>query len=385
MELVKKRNLPKLEETRRAKRELLKEISQLKEELTELNEIQPVKLLERRRNDFKTEGEYISKILNRNIQGEFVNQMKRELRSFVCNLTDSISSDLDQVTIITIPGCDELNEKLDEAGIEGISVSQRTEKLLFTVNKCHMETCKKVYCNNESERRNFEEFCVEMINLYFKKKRATGAALPQFFVLLLNDLSFASVFITIHFSAKHARSLKKLRQECFEKFVNEQKEEISSLLTDFQVKSVKKVNLFVTRLSKVMGSLALKSDLVNIQFILINFAQESAWKQVQELRDIGADEINGLIGYCEGIVALEGEIEEIQSLLSFKAKLNSTVLVLQSSLIEIINCYRRGQFQMKDSELRGLIEAIFASSPLRNEFMRELEIGEVADEQEEYF
>lgn len=384
--------MPKVEETKRAKRELFKEISQLKQELMDLNEIQPVKLLERRRNDFKTEGEYIGKILNRNIQGEFVNQMKRELRSVVMNLTEGSGQggggDLDQIKAVAIPGCDELNEKLDEAGIEGISISQRTEKLLLTINKCHMEVCKKVYTGDAEKRRNFEDYCVEMMALYFKKKRATGCALPQFLALLLNDLSFTSVFASIHF--RHSRNLfKKMRQDCFEKFATEQKKEIASLLVDFQVRSVKKVSLFLTRLSKVMASVALKSDLVNIQFILVNFAQERAWKQVQELQDIGTDEIDGLVAYCEEVIRLGGDIEEIQPFLLFKTKLSSTVAVLKSSLLEIINSYRLGRFQLSDSELRGLLAAIFASSPLRNEFMRELEIGEVCDgyggEDNEYF
>ena len=91
--------------------------------------------------DFKTEGEYISKILNRDIKEEFITQMKRELKQLSADENESI----DQLLCSAIPGCDELNERLDEKGIEGITISQKTEKFLMILNKCHMEVTRKVY------------------------------------------------------------------------------------------------------------------------------------------------------------------------------------------------------------------------------------------------
>lgn len=339
--------------------------------------------------DFKTEGEYISKILNRNIKEEFITQMKRELKQIAADETESI----DQVLCTAVPGCDELNERLDEKGVEGIAISQKTEKFLMVLNKCHVEVTKKVYstavdCDN---LRAFEEFCVNLIGSYFTRrieaKKSNVNSLPQFGALLLNDLSAAIVFLSVHFSGKGARKLSKLRSEHLGTFVKGQEEEISSLICDLNVKSLKKVGLFLSRLEKVLKNLMLKSDLKNIQLILLNFAHEVVWKKLMGIADISEDEIEGLSLYCKEAIGLKAD--EFDTFLKYRPKLKCYERILNLSLIEIVNCYHRREFKdISDAELCNIVEAIFASSPLRNEFIREVELGcdyYYNAEEEEYF
>lgn len=335
--------------------------------------------------DFKTEGEYISKILNRNIKEEFMTQMKRELKQLVADEDESI----DQVLCTAVPGCDELNERLDGKGVEGIAISQKTEKFLMVLNKCHVEVSKKVYCAAEDgeKLRSFEEFCVNLIGSFFARrveaKKSNVNSLPQFGALLLNDLSVAIVFLSIHFKGKGAQKLKKLRLEYLGTFVKGQQEEITNLLCDLNVKSLKKVSLFLSRLEKVLKTLMLKSDLKNIQLILLNFAQEVAWKNLMGISDISEDEIEALSLYCKEAIDLKAD--GFDNFLKYKPKLKCYERILNLSLIEIVNFYHRREFKdISETELGHMVEAIFASSPLRNEFIRELELG-CDYEEEEYF
>lgn len=368
-------------------------------------------VLEKRRNDFKTEGEYISKILNRNIKEEFVNQMKRELKQLAADGTESF----DQVSCTAIPGCDELNEKIDELGIEGVLISQKTEKFLTVLNTCHLEIVRKVYKDEEEEKekREFEMFCCEQICLYFKIRttrsaqvnththsqvtkvnsyshtQASHVSLPQFAAVILNDFNVSIVFCSINFKNCNLGKLKKLCKNHFETFLTEQEEEISNLLTAADDKSVKRIALFLSRLEKVLKPLMLKKYFKNLQFILLNYSQESIWKNLMGISDISVDEIEGLIEVCKQTVELEKENYEFSHLLSYKPKLKSFQKLLNMSLVEIINSYHRREFkEISDSELGEIVKSIFASSPLRNEFIKELELGEDYTEyndDEEYY
>lgn len=337
--------------------------------------------------DFKTEGEYISKILNRNIKEEFVNQMKRELKQLATDESESI----DQISCTAIPGCDELNEKLAENGIDGIFISKKAEKFLSTLNKCHTEIVFKVYSEEKDKQILFETFCVDLIGSFFKRrceaKKSNVNSLPQFVALLLNDLSVSIVFFSIHFK-RNSGKLKKIAKNYFEEFVKGQKEEISNLICDFNVKSLKRVSLFLTRLEKVLKPLMLKSYLINLQFILLNFAQEIVWTALIKISDISEDEIEDFGLFCREAIDLEKENEPFSHLLRYKPKLKCYEQILKLSLIEIVICYHRGEFkEISEDELAGMVKAIFASSPLRNEFIKELELGPNLNEEmdQEYF
>lgn len=390
--------------------------------------------MEKRRNDFKTEGEYISKILNRNIKVEFVNQMKRELKQLTFSFSDGTGESFDQVSCKAIPGCDELNEKIDELGVEGVLISQKTEKFLTILNLCHLEIIRKVYKDEteDMEKKEFEQFCYDQILLYFKKRTTkqkqfpnvqvknvnthehvtqvkhfnthehinthtnvknhnqeqvnSFVSLPQFAAVLLNDLNVSIVFCSIHFKNLNLEKLKKLCKKYFENFLTEQKEEIFNLISDDFVdvevddKSVKRIALFLSRLEKVLKPLMLKKYFKNLKFILLNFSQELIWKNFMKISDISIDEISRIIQICKQTVELEklnyDYDYEFDHLLKYKKKLICYQKILNLTLIEIINSYHRKEFkEISDSELSQIIKSVFAYNPLRNEFIKELELG----------
>ena len=338
--------------------------------------------------------------------------MRRELKQQFLN--DEIES-IDQISCTTIPGCDELNEKLDEKGVEGIFISQKIEKLLTIMNKCHKEIKTKVYNEEKDKILAFESFCVDLIGSFFERRGLKKkSVLPHFFALLLNDLNVSIIFCLINF--KEGKQLKKLIKIYFENFVKEQKEEIRNLLLFTNVKSLKKVALFLSRLNKVLKPLMIKSYLINLEFILLNFAQETIWNNLINISDISEDEIDDLILICKEAIELgkegasgKGTGNDIRSdtgsgtgsdtrndirdqdkqfscLLKFKPKLKCFEKILNSSLIEIINLYRQKEFkEISDAELAQIIKSIFASSPLRNEFIKELELGDDYGNEEDYF
>ena len=335
--------------------------------------------------------------------------MRRELKQQFLN--DEIES-IDQISCTTIPGCDELNEKLDEKGVEGIFISQKIEKLLTIMNKCHKEIKTKVYNEEKDKILAFESFCVDLIGSFFERRGLKKkSVLPHFFALLLNDLNVSIIFCLINF--KEAKQLKKLAKIYFENFVKEQKEEIKNLLLFTNAKSLKKVTLFLSRLNKVLKPLMIKSYLINLEFILLNFAQETIWNNLIKISDISEDEIDDLLLICKEAIELGKESgssgkgtgsdirndirdqgkdnskdqdKQISCLLKFKPKLNCFEKILNSSLIEIINLYRQREFkEISDAELAQIIKSIFASSPLRNEFIKELELGDDYGNEEDYF
>ncbi len=327
--------------------------------------------------------------MNRNIREEFVAQMKKELKGFLDNLLSGPET-IDQITA-QIHGCDELNEKMDQKGVDGIPISSKTEKLLSIIHKCHSEMFNKLGGGKET----FILFCVDTISFYFskrieQKKSSNVTGLPQFIALMLNDLSFAIVFIRIHYG-NNAQKLQMIRSDYYTQFVNDQKEEIDNLLQDIpSVKAVKKVTLFLSRLEKVLKPLMLKSDLMNCQLTLLNHVQERSWNYLKSLNDIAEDELEGLTKFCQELLQLSFSVDsELELLLFYKKKIQGLVKLFDQSLIEIVNCYHRSEyskFNLNNSELKGFIEAIFASSQLRNEFVKEIEIGEGAEEVEgEYF
>lgn len=383
-------------------------------------------ILEKRKNDFKTEGEYISKILNRNIYEEFYNQLKKELRNLVINLSEGNESSFDQVTA-TFPGCDDLNEKLDITADNynknntkdtnrsqsiTIQVSASFEKLLFTIDKCHSEICKKVYPKEAEKREKFSNFCVEMINLFFKRiqmKKETDRShsLPQFVALFLNDISYGLAFITAHnLKCSHDKKIintndkdndnsynqiQILRLKVYKSFVNDQKKEIDLFLGIEEVnqiskleKAFKRVSMFLTRLGNVLKPIMLPSDLLNLKLILLNHIQGLGWNFIKNLSDIDEDELGPLKKYCNDLINLDSKIipdldqlRVIKNLLKYSKKLEMVERILDQSLIEIINCYHREEYAnsgFADEELCELIEAIFAASSLRNEFIKELNL-----------
>lgn len=351
--------------------------------------------MEKRNNDFKTEGEYISKILNRNIHEEFVTQMKRELKKFMDNLL-STPETIDQIQA-QIPGCDELNEKLDQKGVEGLAISVKTEKLLTLIYKCHSEVFNKVYGTQaeEEKRESFKLFCIDLINSFFasrieRKKSSSVTELPQFIALMLNDITFSSVFIKIHYRHDAAEKLQKLRSNYFAQFLKAQRDEIDCLLQNIpNVKSVKKVSLFLSRLEKVLKPLMLGTDLVNCQFLLLNYAQEVAWNFLSNLKDIAEDELEGLTIFCQELSQLTLKPSKVVDLFYAK-KLQTLGKLFKQSLVEIVNCYHRREYSdLSRTEFKGFILAIFASSPLRNEFIREIDVDSEFEfefeEEEEYF
>jgi hypothetical protein len=344
--------------------------------------------------------------LNRNIKEEFVNQMKRELKQMAM-ATDEIES-FDQVLCKTIPGCDELNEKFDEKEIEGILISKKIEKFLTILNICQNEIIRKVYNGegDEINRKSFELFCHDHICLLFKRRITrtnsnsnsnSKSNLPQFSAILLNDLKVSIVFCSINFNFNLFK-LKIIERNYFETFLKEQKQEISTCISssasyfsisDFK-KEIKRVTLFLSRLEKVLKPLILKSYFKNIQIILLNYSQELIWKKLLEMNEIE----EGLIEICK-LTTSFGEDCKISHLLKYKPKLICFQKILNFSLIEIINSYHRKEFKdISESELIGIVRSVFASTPLRNEFIKELELGyfdnyeEEEDEEEkeeEYF
>lgn len=355
--------------------------------------------MEKRRSDFKTEREYINKILNRNIQEEFLCQMKRELKTLSNSLAESTES-LDQV-ISSVPGCDELNEKLDEKGIGGLPISQKNEKLLSTISKCNWEIFKKVYPNSEEKCDAFKTFCCELISEYFEKRIKKNSALsgvtslPQFTALLLNDLSMSITFIKVQYGERASftsQSLQRMREIYYENFVSDQKEEISNLFSsgDDQARNMKKIQIFLNRLEKVSTSTMLKTDLINLKLNLVNFVHKLVWEGLRKATDIAEEEIEDLMNLIRAALTLNVNLEQ---LLFYKPKLEVTLKLLQSSLIEIINSYHRQEYKnLKWWELEGFVGAIFASSPVRNEFIKEIRLSEDDDdtdgegaEEEDYF
>jgi hypothetical protein len=343
-------------------------------------------LLSKRLNDFKTEGEYIAKILNRNINEEFVAQMKRELKNLV-NVLNS-SNSFDQTTA-SFPDCDEFSSTLN--GIEresnSLQVSANIEKLLCIVNKCHLEICTKIYQNDAQNQSVFVSFCVELIWSHFKRKSSIDGSkkqLPQFASILLNDLTYATLFIKLKLKSKRTGLFESLRKQLYSAFVDEQGNEIHNLFDSFDnlAKSIKKISLFFSRLENVLKPIMLRTDLVNLQLFLLNHTQELGWKHLKSLTDIDQDEIGFLKQFCADLIGLEDKIIAkygISSIkvdfLKFHSKLEDFKTILDDSLIHIINSYHRSEYRLKDSELAGFVKAIFASSPLRNEFIKELSLN----------
>ena len=428
MNEAKRRNLPRIREINKEKKVIYEEIERLKLELNELNAVKPMvtifttglyltiiltlfvylmifdfinsllllqNILEKRKNDFKTEGEYISKILNRNIKEEFVSQMKRELKQLAADVVES----LDQVLCTAIPGCDELNESFDQKGVEGVLISQKTDKFLSALNSCHMEIIRKIYIDDEKSKTEFEMFCYDLICSYFKRRTTRNrintsssqaqsvSTLPQFIALLLNDLNVSLVFCSIHFKNFDLRKLKKITRNYFEIFLTEQKEEISCLVHNDQWdKSVKRITLFLSRLEKVLRPLMLKSYFKNFYFILLNYSQKSIWKNLLEISDISVEEIEGIINVCKHAAELDKGNYEFSHLLKYKHKLSCLQQVLNMNLVEIINSYHRRELkEISSSEMIAIIKSVFASTALRNEFIKELEIDCFDKDEEEFF
>lgn len=324
--------------------------------------------------------------------------MKRELKSLSNSLSESPES-LDQI-ISSVPGCDEINEKLDENGIEGLPISQKTEKLLSTIYKCNWEISKKVYPTAKDKSDAFKLFCCEVISEYFQKrikKNVIGSSgvtsLPQFTALLLNDLSMSVTFIKVQYSetetaAYTVQSLQEMRKSYYEKFLAEQKEEISNLFcsSDDQPRNMKKITIFLNRLEKVSISTMLKTDLINLKLSLVNFVHKLVWERLRNASDIAEEEIEGLMSLISAALIVHVSSTAATYPLFYKPKLQDALKLLQSSLIEIINSYHRQEYRnLTWWELEGFIGAIFASSPLRNEFIREIRLSDGDDEEEEYF
>lgn len=324
--------------------------------------------------------------------------MKRELKYLSNSLSESPES-LDQI-ISSVPGCDEINEKLDEKGIEGLPISQKTEKLLSTISKCNWEISKKVYPTAKDKCDAFKLFCCEVISEYFQKrikKNVIGSSgvtsLPQFTALLLNDLSMSVTFIKVQYSkteaaASTAQFLQEMRKSYYEKFLTEQKEEISNLFcsSDDQPRNMKKITIFLNRLEKVSISTMLKTDLINLKLSLVNFVHKLVWERLRNASDIAEEEIAGLMSLISATLIVNVSSTAATYPLFYKPKLQDALKLLQSSLIEIINSYHRQEYRnLTWWELEGFIGAIFASSPLRNEFIREIRLSDGDDEEEEYF
>ena len=354
-------------------------------------------MLEKRRNDFKTEGEYINKILNRNIQEEFANQMKRELKSLSNSLIE-LPESIDQI-FSSVPGCDDINEKLDEKGIEGLPITQKTEKLLSTISKCNSEIFKKVYPNSKENCDALKKFFCELIFAYFQKRLKRNeigssgvASLPQFVALFLNDLILSMAFIKVHYgkiATSTEESLREMRGKYYEKFLTDQMEEISNLFSSSEdfVRNMKKISIFLNRLEKVSSSTMLKTDLVNLKLNLVNFIHKLIWDHLRSAADIGEDEIGDLMNLIRAGLSLtvsNANSITVEQSLRLKLKLNEALKLLQSSLIEIINAYHRNEYKnLAWWELEGFIGAIFATSPLRNEFIREIRLAEGDEDYEE--
>ena len=155
---------------------------------------------------------------------------------------------------------------------------------------------------------------------------------------------------------------------------------------------MKKISIFLNRLEKVSSSTMLKTDLINLKVNLVNFVHETVWNRIKESMDIAEDEIEGLVKLIETSLSIITVPTSLENFLFFKPKLQESLKLLQSSLIEIINSHHRKEYKnLLWWELEGLIGAIFAPSPLRNEFIKEIRLseGENADyegeEEEEYY
>ena len=342
-------------------------------------------ILEKRRNDFKTEGEYISKILNRNLHEEFMNQMKKELKGFIHNLIE-LPDTIEQIPIQQIPGCEGLNEKLDLEGVS-ICISLKTEKLISMIFKCQLEMLKT---KNEKEKEKFKYFCFELIVFYFKKRIekysvdttciSNVSKLPQYAALMLNDMTFSIIYMKVHdknsdvastlsdsssnnvnvfhnnSNVSHNNvsiiSLCNIRSDYYNQCLKEQEEEISFLLQDIpNVKSIKKVSLFLSRLEKVLNDLMIKSDWINLKFYLLNFIRELSWNFLVNLKEIPQEEIDELSKFCAEISALSTMDAFPKTPVEFKIK--AALKLFNQNLIEIINCYHREEYsELKIKELR---------------------------------
>jgi hypothetical protein len=69
-------------------------VARLDREAGRLEALDPVVTLERRKNDIKTESEYLGRILNRDILEEFVSMLRTELKRSIMDMTPMESGNL---------------------------------------------------------------------------------------------------------------------------------------------------------------------------------------------------------------------------------------------------------------------------------------------------
>lgn len=359
--------------------------------------------MERRKNDVKTEGEYIAKILNRDIHEEFATMLRNELHKIVlAQSTDEMASaeGLAQVAA-TFPGCEQMQRALEKRGAT-IYVTSATEHICCVINSCHSELCGKVYPDRTDKQHAFAAHCVSLLSLYVRRRHENSERLrmlPQFTALLLNDISYISAFIGARFRdsnnsdsdgpqfvATCMRSLASLRHGVFTLFVEQQQRELTAMLEDAQTvaelaRAGKRVSLFLGRLASVIRPVMLKNDRINMLLRLVRFVYRDSWQLLLSFRDIAADETDALQGFCGDICQLPGKLfpesdmqAAVLSQLVEGAKLTVMASLLDQSLVSIINCYRRGAYRdaLQDGELAALVDAIFAASNLKHEFLREL-------------
>ncbi len=269
------------------------------------------------------------------------------------------------------------------------------EKISSTIHLCCAEVASKVYPEEPEKYGAFAEFCLQLL-VTFSNKLVTKKAqqLPQFMALLANDLAYLTVFVFERFSGiKGAsvalNSLCRLRQQVFTDFLNIHRREIVDFLAESSVveldRAVKRVTLNLTRLANVLRPVLLAADFVNILVALLQEAQQTAWKLVYGFADIGVDEIKPIEQFVQQVIELPGKLftdhqmqTVIAACLPFAPKLEGLVEFLPLGLVAIINAYHRDDFKgkLKPPELAHFINAIFADSTLKSEFLYELSLDE---------
>lgn len=273
-------------------------------------------------------------------------------------------------------------------------VSGGTEKLCSTIHLCCSEVATKVFPNQPDKYGAFADFCVQIV-ASFSRKLVTKKAqqLPQFLALLCNDLAYLIAFVFERFSgiksaASVLYSLRSLRQKLLGDFLTLNRREIRDFIANTANvheldRSMKRVPLHLNRLANVLRPVLLPADFVNILVVLLQESHEAAWKLIFGFADIGADELEPIEKFLQQVIELPEKLFNDEKLLSvvraslpLTRKLEGLVQILPLGLVSIINAYHRDEFsgKLKASEIAKLIDAIFADSSLKSEFLYELSL-----------
>ena len=271
-------------------------------------------------------------------------------------------------------------------------VSAANEKICSTVHLCCAEVATKVYPAEPEKYGAFAEFCLQLL-LSFANKLVTKKAqqLPQFMALLANDLAYLIAFVYERFSgikgaATVLTSLRLLRQQILSDFLNVHRREINEFFiasTNDLDRTVKRVTLHLTRLGNVLRPVLLGTDFVNILVALLQESQQATWKLIFGFADIGADEIKPIEQFVKQMIELPSKIftdPQMQPIilasLPLAPKLAGLAEILPLGLFSIINAFHRDDFHGKltASEIAHFVDAIFADSALKTEFLSELSL-----------